>query len=267
LSFKTITYSKEASFLAPEEANIGVITLNRPETLNAMNIQLLTELDGLLDEIAKDEKIRVIVITGSGRSFGTGSDLKEAQQLDEAGVRNVYQMGQRLCDKIENYPKPTIAALNGFTLGGGLELALACDIRIASEDARIGTPEVGLGLFPTWGGCVRLPRAIGKSKATELILTGGQITAKEAERIGLVSKAVPADELNSTVMWTSGTIATKAPVPLREAKKILSKAFEITMEEAEKIMTEGGMTCSKTEDIREGIKALFEKRAPQFKGK
>jgi len=267
LSYRTLMYSKEASFLAPEEANIGVITLNRPEVLNSMSAELLAELDKLLEEIQQDEKIHVVVITGAGRAFSAGPDLKEAQQLDEAGVRNFLETGQRLFEKVENFEKPVIAALNGFALGGGLELALACDIRIASEDARIGTPEVALGLFPAWGGSVRLPRIIGRGKATELILTGGQITAKEAERIGLVSKAVPADELNSTVMWTAGTIATKAPVALRQVKKILSKVFEISMEEGNKMMTDLCMVCYQTEDLKEGVKALFEKRAAQFKGR
>jgi len=253
--------------LAPEEANIGVITLNRPDVLNAMSLELLAELNKLLDEVGADDKIRVVVITGAGRAFSVGPDLKEAQTLDEAGVRSFLQTGQRLFDKIENFDKPVIAALNGFTLGGGLELALACDVRIASEDARIGTPEVALGLFPAWGGTVRLPRTIGRGKATELILTGGQIDAKEAERIGLVNKAVPADELNSTVMWTAGTIATRAPVALRQAKKILRKVFEVSMEEGNKMMLEGCLVCYKTEDVKEGVKAIFEKRAAQFKGK
>lgn len=253
--------------MAPEEANIGVITLNRPDVLNAMSAELLAEFNNLLEEIRQDEKIRVVVITGAGRAFSVGPDLREAQELDETGVRNFLQTGQRLFDKIEAFDKPVIAALNGFTLGGGLELALACDVRIASEDARIGTPEVALGLFPAWGGTMRLPRAIGKGRATELILTGGQIDAKEAERIGLVNKTVAGDELNSTVMWTAGTIATRAPIALRQAKKILSRVFEISMEEGNKMMTEGCMLCFKTEDLKEGVKAVFEKRAAQFKGK
>ena len=267
MSYKTLTYSKEASFLAPEEANIGVITLNRPDALNALNLELLTELNSLLDEIQQDEKIRAVVITGAGRAFSVGADLREAEKLDDAGVRNFIQTGQRLFDKIESFDKPVIAALNGFTLGGGIELALACDIRIASEEARIGNPEVAVGLIPAWGGTVRLPKIIGKGKATELILTGGQIDAKEAERIGLVNKTVPADELNSTVMWTAGTVATRAPVAVRQAKKILGKAMEMNIDEGNKMMLEGCMVCYQTEDLREGVKAIFEKRAAQFKGK
>jgi len=267
MSYKTLTYRKEASFLAPEEANIGVITLNRPDSLNALNMKLLTELDTLLEEIRKDEKIRAIIITGAGRAFSVGADLKEAEKLDETGVKNFIQTGQRLFDKIENFDKPVIAALNGFTLGGGLELALTCDIRIASEEARIGNPEVAVGLLPAWGGTIRLPKVIGRGKAAELILTGGQISAKEAERIGLVNKTVPTDELDSTVMWTAGTIATKAPVAVREAKKIVVKAFEVSVKQGNKMMEEACMACFKTEDLKEGVKAVFEKRAPQFKGK
>jgi enoyl-CoA hydratase len=268
MSYKNLTYRKEASFLAPEEENIGVITLNRPDSLNALSMELLGELGNLLEEIRKDEKIRVVVITGTGRAFSVGADLKEAEKLKEdADTRNFVQTGQRLFDKIESFDKPVIAALNGFTLGGGLELALACDVRIASEEARIGTPEVALGLISAWGGILRLPKVVSRGKATELILTGGQIDAKEAERIGLVNKTVSADELNSTVMWTAGTIATKAPIAVKQAKKIVAKAMEITMEEGNKMLEEATLLCSRSEDIREGIKAVFEKRAAQFKGK
>jgi len=267
MSYKTLAYRKEASFLAPEEENIGVITLNRPDALNALNMELLTELDSLLEEIRKDEKIRVVVIMGAGRAFSVGADLREAEKLDEAGVHNFVQTGQRVFDKIENFDKPVIAALNGFTLGGGLELALACDVRIASEAARIGNPEVAVGLIPAWGGTLRLPKIIGRGKAAELILTGGQIDAKEAERIGLVNKTVSADELNSTVMWTAGTIATKAPIAVRAAKKIVAKAVETPMEQGNKMLEEATMLCFRSEDIREGVRAIFEKRAAQFKGK
>ena len=271
MQYKTLTYSKEASFLAPEEENIGVITLNRPETLNALSMELLKELDDLLEEIRKDEKTRVVVITGAGRAFSAGADLKEARELaeklDEVSARSFVESGQKVFNKIENFEKPVIASINGYALGGGLELALACDIRIASENARLGHTEVGLGLLSAWGGCVRLAKIIGRGKATELLLTGGQIDAKEAERIGLVNKVVPPDELGSTVMWTAGTIATKAPVAVRLAKKIVSKAMEISMEEGNKMMADAVAACVKTEDIKEGIKAVLEKRSPQFKGK
>jgi enoyl-CoA hydratase len=267
MSYRTLTYSKEASFLAPEEANIGVVTLNRSDALNALSLELLIELDKLLEEIRQDDKIRVVVITGAGRAFSVGADLREAEKLDPAGVKEFIQKGQRLFDKIEGFDKPVIAALNGFTLGGGVELAMACDLRIASEEARIGNPEVAVGLIPAWGGTVRLAKIVGRGKASELVLTGGQIDAKEAERIGLVNKTVSADELNSTVMWTAGTIASRAPIAVKQAKRILGKAMELSMEEGNKMMLEGCLVCYQTEDIKEGVKAVFEKRAAQFKGK
>jgi enoyl-CoA hydratase/carnithine racemase len=253
--------------LAPEEENIGVITINRPDSLNAINKEVLTELDTLLEEIRKDEKIRVVIIRGAGRAFSVGADLREAEKLDEQNVREFISFGQKVFDKIENFEKPIIAEINGFALGGGIELALACDVRIASEEAKIGSPEVAVGLIPAWGGCIRLPKIIGRGKASELILTGGQINAREAERMGLVNKVVPPDELHSTVMWTAGTIATKAPVAVKHAKQILVKAMELPIEEGNKIMQNACIECFKTEDIKEGVKAIFEKRAPQFKGK
>ena len=267
MSYQTLTYAKEASFLAPDQENIGVITLNRPETLNAMSRQLLTELDALLDEISKDENVRVVVITGSGRAFSAGADLKEAGKLDEAEAKQFIELGQKVLMKLERFDKPIIAGLNGFALGGGLELALACDIRIAAEDAKIGSPEVNLGLLSVWGGCIRLAKVIGRGRATEMTFTGGLIDAKEAERIGLVNKIAPVDELRSTVMWTAGTIATKAPVAVRYAKKVATTAVEVSMEEGNKLLMEAGIACYKTEDIREGVKAVLEKRSPQFKGK
>jgi enoyl-CoA hydratase len=267
MSYQTLTYTKEASFLAPEQENIGVITLNRPEILNAMSRQLLTELEALLEEIRRDENVRVVVITGSGRAFSTGADLKEAGKLNESEAKEFIELGQKVLIRLENFEKPIIAAINGFALGGGLELALACDIRIASEEAKIGSPEVNLGLLSVWGGCVRLAKTIGRGRATEMIFTGGLIDAKEAERIGLVNKVAPADELRSTVMWTAGTIATKAPVAVRHAKKIATRAMEISMEEGNKLLMDAGIACYKTEDIHEGVKAVLEKRSPQFKGK
>ncbi len=267
MEYEFLTYSKEASFLTPEEENIGVITLNRSKVLNALNKGILEELDNVLEEIKKDEKVRAVVITGTGRAFSVGADLSEAGPADEATMRSRIEFGQKVFDKIETFDKPIIASINGLALGGGLELAMACDIRIASEEAKLGNPEVGIGLIPSWGGTVRMAKLIGRGRATELILTGRRIDAKEAEKIGLVNKAVPPDELKSTAMWTAGTIATKAPIALRLAKKIAAKAMEIDMEEANESMTEAGLACMKSEDIMEGVSAMFEKRTPKFEGK
>lgn len=266
MAYKLITYTKEASFLTPEEENIAVITLNRPEVLNALNAEVFQELEGALDEIRKDEKIKAVVITGGGRAFSAGADLSESP-ADEAGMRKRIEIGQRVYDKIEDFEKPVVAAINGYAIAGGLELCLACDIRIASENAQVGLSEAGIGLIPAWGGVMRLPRLLGRGKASELILMAARIDAKEAERIGLVNKVVPPDELKSTAMWTAGTLATKAPISVKLAKKIIARAVEVTREEGNKMMVDAAVVCMKSEDLIEGVSAMFEKRTPQFKGK
>jgi len=266
MEYKLITYTKEASFLTPEEENIAVITLNRPEVLNALNMEILEELDSALEEIRKDDKIRAVVITGAGRAFSAGADLSQAPTEEEA-MRKRIEFGQKVYDKIEDFEKPVVAAINGYCLAGGLELALACDIRIAAENAQLGVVETNVGLLPAWGGTMRLPRLLGKGKAAELVLTAARIDTKEAYRIGLVNKVVPPDELKSTAMWTAGTLATKAPIPVGLAKKIMAKALDISREEGNKMMTEGCITCVKSEDLIEGVAAMFEKRTPKFKGK
>ena len=264
MEYKLITYTEEASFATPEEENIAVITLNRPDVLNALNLEILKELNKVLEEIRKNSKIRAIVVTGAGRAFSSGADLGGA--MDEAVIRERIEFGQKVFDKIEEFDKPVVAAIQGYCLAGGMELALACDMRIASEDARFALTETKIGLISAWGGVVRLPRVVGRGYAAEMILTAQRIDAHEAYRIGLVNKVVSQDELRSTAMWTAGTLATKAPVAIKLSKEILAKAFEITMEEGNKLMTEGGLTCAKSEDIIEGVSAMFEKRTPNFKG-
>jgi len=269
--YKTLIYSKEAGPLSPEEKNIGVIMMSRPDVLNAINEELLTELDDLLEEIRVDDEVRAVVIKGTGRAFSVGADLRAIQKLaevsNENAIRSFIKLGQNVFGKIEDFDKPVIAALHGFVFGGGLDIALTCDIRIASEDAKIGYPEVGLGMLSAWGSCVRLAKIIGRGKAGELILTGKQLGAKEAEEIGLVNETISPSELNSIVMWTAGTVATKAPVALKLSKRILAKSVEMSIDDGNKIMEEAFVTCFKTEDILEGLKATLEKRHPQFKGK
>lgn len=267
MEYKYLIYEKAASFLTPEEENIAIITLNRPDALNALSRGLLEELDKVLEEIRKDDKIRSVVITGAGRAFSAGFDLSEAGAGDEADMKAGMKLGQNVFDKIETFDKPVIAAINGYALGGGLEMAAACDMRIASEKASLGTTEVNLGLIPSWGGCVRIPKLTGRANAAQILLTGERFDAKEAERLGLLNKIVAPDELKSTAMYLAGQLATKAPIAMRIVKNILSKAMEISMEEGNKMMTEGGITCMKSEDIMEGISAFFEKRTPKFKGK
>jgi enoyl-CoA hydratase/carnithine racemase len=266
MEYKFITYTKEASFLTPEEENIALITLNRPDVMNALNTDILQEIDSALEEIRKDEKIKAVVITGSGRAFSAGADLSESPS-DEAGMRKRIEVGQKVYDKIEDFEKPVIAAINGFAIAGGLEMCLACDIRIASENAQLGLVETNVGLLPAWGGVMRLPRLIGKGRAGEMVLTATRIDAKEAERIGLINKVVTPDELKSTAMWTAGTVATKAPIPIKLAKKIMARAVELSREEGNKMMVDGAVACMTSEDIIEGVSAMFEKRTPKFKGK
>lgn len=268
MEYKYLIYEKAASFLTPGEENIAIISLNRPDTLNALSKGLLQELNDLLEEIRKDNNIRSVVITGAGRAFSVGNDLNEsATETEEADLRARMELGQKVFDKIETFDKPVIAAINGYALGGGLEMIAACDMRIASEKASFGNPEVNLGLIPSWGGCVRIPKIVGKARAAEIILTGERFGAKKAEQIGLVNKVVPPEELKSTATYLAGQLATKAPIAIRLAKDILSKAMEISIEEGNKMMIEGGITCAKSDDIMEGISAFFEKRTPKFKGK
>jgi enoyl-CoA hydratase len=267
MTYEAIIYTKEGSFFSPEK-NIGVIKLNRPTAYNALNDQLITELYQALQEIEKDSEVKVVVITAEGQKvFCTGADLKMASELDEKSALPLIERGQEIFNYIENFPKPTIAAINGLALGGGLELACACDIRIASEEAKVGCPETSLGLIPAWGGIQRIPKVIGMGRAKELIFTGAMITAKEAAEMGLVNKVVPPDELDSTVNWTAAKIAGNAPIALKYAKEGLNKVFDVPIEEGLKHDAVTCAACFNTEDMKEGIRAVFEKRKATFKGK
>lgn len=267
MPYETILYSKEGSFFSPEK-NIGVIKLNRTTAYNALNDELISELYEALQEIEKDDEVKVVVITAEGQKvFCTGADLKLASELDEKTALPLVERGQEIFNYIENFPKPTIAAINGLALGGGLELALACDIRIASEEAKVGCPETSIGLIPAWGGIQRLPKIVGMGRAKELIFSGAMITAKEAAEMGLVNKTVPPDELDSTVNWTAAKIAGNAPIALKYAKEGLNKVFDVPLKEGLKHDATTCAACFATEDIREGIKSVFEKRKATFKGK
>jgi enoyl-CoA hydratase len=227
----------------------------------------LEDLGNVLEEIRKDNIIRCVIIAGGERAFSAGADLSEAGSGGDAEMKERMELGQRVFDKIETFDKPVIAAIGGYALGGGLELAISCDMRIASEKARFGAPEVNIGLIPSWGGCVRLPKLIGRAQAAKIILTGERIEAKEAEKIGLVNKVVSSEELEPTAVYLAGQLATKAPIAIRLAKSIIAKASEISMEDGNKQMVEAGLTCAKSDDIIEGVSAFFEKRTPKFQGK
>ncbi|UCE41585.1 MAG: enoyl-CoA hydratase/isomerase family protein [Candidatus Aminicenantes bacterium] len=258
--YKTLIYEKKD--------NIGVLTVNRPEKLNALSNELVGELERLLDEVANDEKLRVLVMTGAGeKAFVAGADVQELVDRDALMGRRVSRKRQEIFSRIENLPIPVIAAVNGYALGGGLELALACSIRFCSEQAQFGAPEVKLGIIPGDGGTQRLPRLVGLGRAMEMILTGDFIDAQEAYRIGLVNQVVPHDELIEKTMELAQKIAKRPPLAVQYAKEAVNRSQE--GDSASGYALESylhALTCT-TEDKNEGVKAFLEKRKGTFKGK
>ncbi|MCK4645912.1 MAG: enoyl-CoA hydratase/isomerase family protein [Candidatus Aminicenantes bacterium] len=258
--YKTLIYEKKE--------NIGLLTINRPEKLNAISNELISELKKLLDEIEKDEDLRALILTGAGdKAFVAGADIKELVDRDARLGRRVSQERQEVFSRIENLPVPVIAAVNGYALGGGLELALACSIRICSEKAQFGAPEVKLGIIPGDGGTQRLPRLVGLGRAMELILTGDFIDAQEAYRIGLVNKVLPQEELMDKAMELAKKIASRPPLAVRFAKEAVNRSQE--GDAASGFALESylhALSCT-TEDKKEGVSAFLEKRKGKFKGK
>jgi enoyl-CoA hydratase len=252
--------------LVEEDKEIGMIIINRPELRNALNTETLLEIESALDRLLINEKVRVVIFTGAGeKSFASGADIS---QLNKRTMVEALQPNMTATyRKIENYEKPTIAAINGFALGGGLELALACDIRIASLHVKMGLPEVGLGIIPGAGGTQRLSRIIGKGKAMDLILTGDLITAEEAERWGLISRAVPQEELKETAREYARKISLKGPLALRLAKAAVNLGADIEMETALYLEKLSQTILIGSEDKLEGTQAFLDKRLPVFKGR
>lgn len=266
---ETITYAVEGHFLADTE-QIGVITLNRPTKLNAIDPTLVKEMNEQLDLIEKDDNIRAVIIrSASEKAFSVGADLTAAAQLaqDLEKGREFLAAGQALFRRIESFPKPIIAEINALTLGGGLEMAMACDIRIASKEAKLGNPEVKLGLLPAWGGTQRMPKLVGLGKAKELILTGKDIPAEEAYQIGLVNKVVAPDELHSEALFIAQQIADNAPIAVALSKGTLNMALSVPIEKGNEAELDACIKCFQTEDIAIGISAVFSKSKAKFKGK
>jgi enoyl-CoA hydratase len=260
LEFKYILYEKSE--------DIATITINRPEALNAFNADVINEILQALEDVKADENVRVVVLTGAGeKAFSAGADIKAMKGMNALKARELSQMGEKLCTALENLEKPVIAAINGYALGGGLEVAMACDIRIASENARMGQTEINIGLIPGWGGTQRLTRLIGATKAKELIFTGKMIDAKTAEQLGLVNMVVPQDKFRETVHQFALELAQKAPVALKVAKALINKGAEISLDAALALEREGFGVVASTEDLQEGVSAFIEKRKPLFKGK
>jgi len=260
MEFKYIIYEKAEG--------VGTITLNRPEALNAFSKDVVEEILFALEDIRKDENVRVVVLTGAGeKAFSAGADIKAMAGMNALKARELSLMGEKLCVTLENLEKPVIAALNGYALGGGLEVAMSCDLRIASETSRVGQTEVNIGLIPGWGGTQRLTRLVGLTKAKELVFTGKMIDAKTAEQLGIVNMIAPPDKFRETVRQFALELASKAPVAVRVAKALINKGADIGLDSALELEREGFGVVASSEDLKEGVSAFTEKRKPLFKGK
>lgn len=250
-----------------KEDKIAVVTINKPESLNALNSEVLKELNCLIDEVAKDEDIYAVVITGAGKAFVAGADIKEMKDMNTMAAREFGRLGNDVFRKIESLDKPVIAAVNGFALGGGCELSMACDIRIASTKAKFGQPEVGLGITPGFGGTQRLVRLVGPGMAKDLIYTARIIKAEEALRVGLVNAIYEPEELVNKAKELANMIAANAPVAVKLCKEAINRGEQMDIDTAIRYESEIFAECFSTEDQKEGMSAFVEKRNKNFKNR
>ena len=256
------------TLLVESRNKIAFVTVNRPDKLNALNAQAKDELRQVFASIKSDSAVDVVILTGSGeKAFVAGTDIKELTDLDRASGQTFSEGGQSVFNLIENLGKPVIAAVNGYALGGGAELALACHIRIASDNAKFGQPEVNLGIIPGYGGTQRLARLVGKAKAMEMILTGDPIDAQEALRIGLVSKVVPQSELMRAAEEIAQKILAKGQIAVRKAIQAVNASQEKSLTDGLAVEATLFGECCATEDFKEGTRAFLEKRKAAFKNK
>jgi enoyl-CoA hydratase len=256
------------NLLVEIENKVAVVTLNRPKAMNALNEETLLELQDVFINFAANPDVQIAIITGSGeKAFVAGADIAAMQPLTPLEARKFAKLGHQVMHHIEACPKPVIAAVNGFALGGGCELALGCDIRIASENARFGQPEVNLGVIPGFGGTQRLARLIGKGRAMELILTGDMVDAAEAYRIGLANKVVPLEQLLETAKKMALTIISKGSYAVSVAKEAILNGLELDLDRANQYEAELFGLCFATTDQKEGMQAFLEKRPAEFTGK
>lgn len=259
MSFETITFEKKGK--------IGYLTLNRPTVFNAINAQLISEFREAISEAEGDDDIRVLIITGAGKAFQAGADISELSKMTPL---ELHKWNHELLEDwraVEALRKPVIAAINGYALGGGLELALSCDIRVASENARMGLPEVSLGIIPGTGGPVRLPRLVPKGIAMQMLLTGEPIDAQEAYRIGLVNKVVPEGQAVAAAEEIANKIIKNGPLAVMLVKDVVEVGKDLSLDAAVEYDHKNVLLSSTSEDAKEGLAAFLEKRPPQWKGK
>jgi enoyl-CoA hydratase len=260
MPYETITFEITDS--------VAFVTVNRPDKLNALNAQVVTELGQAADEIAKRDDIAGAIITGAGpKAFVAGADIGELAPLTPLEAQAVAKKGQIMCRKIETCGKPVVAAVNGFALGGGCELAMSCHVRIASEKAKFGQPEVKLGLIPGYGGTQRLPRLVGKGRALEMIISGRMVGADEALQMGLVSKVVPPEEVMAEAETMLRGILSMGPLAVRMAIEAVDQGYDMTLKDGFKLEANLFGLVAASEDKAEGTNAFLEKREPDFKGK
>jgi len=257
-----------ANVILEKKDRIGLLTINRPKALNALNKDTLLDIKAAVENVRDDNDVDVLVITGSGdKSFVAGADITFMLEMNALQGREFGQLGSGVFRLIESMEKPVIAAINGFCLGGGCELAMSCDFRISSEKGKFGQPEVGLGVTPGFGGTQRLPRIVGTGMANELLYTGDVIDANEALRIGLVNHVVPADELMDYVMKIAKKISSKGQISVRFCKKAVYEGIQTDIDRGLTVEADIFGLCFATEEQKEGMKAFVEKRKPNFTGK
>ena len=254
--------------LTTRDGAVATVTLDRPAVLNALDARTVQTLTAVMTDLGQDEGIRCVVLTGAGdRAFIAGADIGELAQLTPTGARAVADAGHRLCALIEGLGKPVIAAINGFALGGGCEIAMSCTLRVAATTAKLGQPEIALGLIPGFGGTQRLPRLVGRCRALEMLLTGAPIDAEEARRIGLVNRVVPPEALADETSRLATALAAQAPVAVRRILEAVHHGLDMSIAEAAVFEASTFGLMYGTEDVREGTAAFLEKRKPRFTGR
>jgi enoyl-CoA hydratase/carnithine racemase len=256
------------NLLMERDGPVAIVTLNRPEVLNALNTHTLAELGRAMLDLKHDEHVRAVILTGAGhKAFAAGADINELAIQMPTSARTFALAGQHIFDAVEHLGKPVIAAINGYALGGGCELAMACTLRLAADTAKLGQPEIQLGLIPGYAGTQRLTRLVGKGRAMELILTGAAISAAEAERIGLVNRVVAASELMTEAKSLANQLSRNAPIATRYVLEAINRGLEMPFAEASAFEATLFGLVAATDDMREGTKAFLEKRKPDFKGR